>query len=62
MQHTFFQIVSNHSSQSAISMITRSLPKYKIRKHIETKIGVVGQAKMSQNGPEFMAGHLKLNI
>lgn len=29
---------------------------------METKTGVVGQAKMSQVGPEFMAGHLKLNI
>ena len=29
---------------------------------METKTGVVGQAKMSQDGPEFKAGHLKLNI
>lgn len=29
---------------------------------MKTKTGVVGQAKMSQDGPEFIAGHLKLNI
>lgn len=29
---------------------------------METKTGVVGQAKMSQDDPEFIAGHLKLNI
>lgn len=29
---------------------------------METKTGVVGQAKMSQDDPEFMASHLKLNI